>query len=73
MRPIAADQWAKEHTHLREMAFDEMVGLLLEGDAAVLLGEIGDANGIRRIQLVFEEFAAGVDYVQHLEHCGRDE
>jgi len=52
----------------------EHIRLLLQLNAAVLLCKVGDANGIRGVQLALQEGTAGIDYVWHLEHgCRRQQ
>lgn len=60
-------------THLCKVPFDKHIRLLLQVHTAVLLGKVGNANGIRGVQLALQEGTAGVDNVWHLEHGGSRE
>lgn len=56
--------------YLRKVALDELVRLLLQRITAVLLGKVGDPDGVCGIQLPFQECAARVHDMWHLEHGG---
>lgn len=51
---------------LAEVLNNELIGLLVEIRAAVLLREVRDADGVRRVELFLEESTARVYDVRHL-------
>lgn len=54
--------------YLAEVHVDVFAGLLVELCAANLLSEVGDADGVARVELLDEEIAAGLDHAVYLVH-----
>ena len=54
---------------LAEVLHYELIGVVVEIRTTMLLSEAGDADGVRRVELLFQKDAAGVDDVRHLRFC----
>lgn len=56
--------------HLTEVHVDVFSGLLMELCAADLFSEAGDADGVTRVELLYEKITAGFDHAVDLIHDG---
>lgn len=56
--------------YLAEVHVDIFSGFLVKLCAANLLGEVGDADGVAGVKLLYEEVTAGLDYAVDLVHDG---
>ena len=57
-------------TYLGKVALDELVRLLAERLAAMLLGKVRDPDRVGRVELPLEKVTARVYHIRHLEHGG---
>lgn len=67
---ISGSLMGTRSTYLGEIPLNELIRLLLQHFATVLLGKTGDPDGIRGVQLSLQESTARIHDIRHLEHCG---